>query len=997
MAEEIEVGNVGGATGVASEVTLVRLVAAMEKMAGSEGVDPKKLNALLKEQYKLIQDANSEEQKNTKEKEKGRKQLNKFTDGVKSAARAITAMSGAITGQLMGSVVGLTKAFTGTETSLASFAKTLPFVGSIAGELAGVIDTNIDAFRALSTVGATFGNGLTDPRIQAANAAMPLDMFVGIINENAQAMQFFGGSTAAGGAQFARMSKQFRDGPGKSLMAIGYSVSDLNDLMLDYAEYQQMQFGIDRRNANISQQDLKEYGEEMQRLSAVTGLQRKAIQDELNAKMEDVRNQQAISLMSDAQQKNYRAATAVAASIGPQMSEAITDMVDGIPSKGSIAEGLMVASKTFAAEAGNLKNMTLEQQQDFFARVKTEVGDKATSLGDSLQAVLNGNSSYAEALKLNTGLQKFEIKSKEDLKKINDQLIAEANRDTALKTFQQTILDLRSVFDKIFFAEGGPFNTMTTGFQGLAAFFATEEGKESFKTALEKVADAFTRVYNSIEMFIKDFAEFDLRTAIMGGKKDDEYGAVREDGTRAKLTRDVSGLFGGAGGDMGLGKILGEAIGVAIKMLIGDIKWDTVAFAGGVGAAGLAAMMLLPLTGPIGIGILGALGAATAIWATKDKWMPYVNDMADTVKGWGTAISDGWNAGKTNVKQAWTDTKDGINAIGTTIATTWDDTKESISAKWTTAKDNVVAIGTSIANTWDDTKESISAKWTTAKNNIVAIGTSIADTWDDTKEAISTKWLQAKTLVSNIAGKIKTAWEDGTITAKYNSAKTFLSDVGSKLGTAFSDIDWDKYSIKSQFGKVWDAITGFFTFDFTMPNFRDFLPTWLGGKGKEIGDTGNLPPDQKTHSSMPDTSGATSKAGMLEDAKQAINTIIDIPNLKSALAAIKSGFDANRVETYATALESVAQQLERINEAGKDQETTIQSRRGTKTVNQESAAAKVLNNPDSFQNPGSASLATLNSTMLLVLKELQGQTPHVKRAGSGLNVAQNVTLPLGGN
>ena len=183
MAEEIEVGNVGGATGVASEVTLVRLVAAMEEMAGSKGVDPKKLNALLKEQYKLIKDANSEEEKQTKEKEKGRKQLNKFTDGVKSAARAITAMSGAITGQLMGSVVGLTKAFTGTETSLASFAKTLPFVGSIAGELAGVIDTNIDAFRALSTVGATFGNGLTDLRIQAANAAMPLDMFVGIINE----------------------------------------------------------------------------------------------------------------------------------------------------------------------------------------------------------------------------------------------------------------------------------------------------------------------------------------------------------------------------------------------------------------------------------------------------------------------------------------------------------------------------------------------------------------------------------------------------------------------------------------------------------------------------------------------------------------------------------------------------------------------------------------------------------------------------------------------
>ena len=39
MAEEVEIGNVGG-DGVASEVTLARLVVTMEAMAKAKGVNP---------------------------------------------------------------------------------------------------------------------------------------------------------------------------------------------------------------------------------------------------------------------------------------------------------------------------------------------------------------------------------------------------------------------------------------------------------------------------------------------------------------------------------------------------------------------------------------------------------------------------------------------------------------------------------------------------------------------------------------------------------------------------------------------------------------------------------------------------------------------------------------------------------------------------------------------------------------------------------------------
>jgi len=183
-----------------------------------------------------------------------------------------------------------------------------------------------------------------------------------------------------------------------------------------------------------------------------------------------------------------------------------------------------------------------------------------------------------------------------------------------------------------------------------------------------------------------------------------------------------------------------------------------------------------------------------------------------------------------------------------------------------------------------------------------------------------------------------------------------------------------------------------------MPNFRDFLPTWLGGKGKEIGE--NLPPEMesKVNAQLPNPQDAVAKAGVLQEAKQAVATIIDVPTLKDALTAIKEGMNTAAVKSYAEALAEVAEQLLAINEAAKDQTTTISSRRGTKTVNQASAAADVLSGSTPFgQNPQTESLDTLNTTMQAILEELQSQTPSIKKTAkeaSG-NVANSV-IPSSG-
>ena len=184
---------------------------------------------------------------------------------------------------------------------------------------------------------------------------------------------------------------------------------------------------------------------------------------------------------------------------------------------------------------------------------------------------------------------------------------------------------------------------------------------------------------------------------------------------------------------------------------------------------------------------------------------------------------------------------------------------------------------------------------------------------------------------------------------------------------------------------MWDAITGFFTFDFTMPNFRDFLPTWLGGKGKSIGD--KSPNEEISNDTIKssDAESGINAANTLQNAKAAVNSIIDIPNLKSALDTISDGMDAVKVQSYADALASVAEQLQAINEAGKDQTTSTLTRRGTKTTTEQSPAGSYLSTQAMNQNTSATELNTLNTTMTLILEELQEQSPNIKKAANRSN------------
>jgi len=559
LADEVEIINVGGDNGVASEATLAALLRAMEKMAGAAGVNPKELKdntKKLNEQLKsgvTVQTKNTDAlKKDTKATGSATAATNKFTNAIKGAAL------GAI-GSLLGSVKGMAEALISGQEDISTFAQHIPIVGGYLTVLTGLIDANVESFRELSRVGGTFGDGLNEIRQLATDAAMPLGEFTQLISQNSETMRQFGAGTAQGARNFAVMSKQFRDGPGKALTAIGFTAQELNETLLDYAEIQGRQMGAERLSGRESLQRAAEFGEQLQLLSAITGKRREQIAEEMKQNQADARVRLAMANMSreEAERFNANLATADAG-----LRDALTDMADGVANNPT-AQAFTVASETFRQRAKDIENMSPEEFNNFMVTVREESERYQRSLGAGAEAVMNANQGMADVFNFAArDAQRRRITEEEAAKLRKDQL-EQQKRDDSILNFQNSIRDLRaSLMDTLI--KSGVLETLQNAFGSLATALGDPKRMQGFKDALRTAAEA-------IKTFIDNFTNFDLKTALFGGTADktitDANGnVIHEAGDQIEGL--VGNLFGEGGPFAKALEGVGTAIGDAFKSML---------------------------------------------------------------------------------------------------------------------------------------------------------------------------------------------------------------------------------------------------------------------------------------------------------------------------------------------------------------------------------------------------------------------------------------------
>ena len=134
----------------------------------------------------------------------------------------------------------------------------------------------------------------------------------------------------------------------------------------------------------------------------------------------------------------------------------------------------------------------------------------------------------------------------------------------------------------------------------------------------------------------------------------------------------------------------------------------------------------------------------------------------------------------------------------------------------------------------------------------------VSDGWDAITGMFSgiTDWFTNLDFMSLISG----VWD--SVTGIFTGIKDWWSNLS--LGDAFTDA-WN--GIKSWFG-------GLFDFDISLPDFTDYLPKWLGGKGKSLfgGDeeVASAEPPANTSNNAPDTANM-----MAEFSPEELSTIGD--------------------------------------------------------------------------------------------------------------------------
>ena len=504
-------------------------------------------------------------------------------------------------------------------------------------------------------------------------------------------------------------------------------------------------------------------------------------------------------------------------------------------------------------------------------------------------------------------------------------------------TFEQTIQKVKDKF-QLALIESGVLDAVGTGLTEIASIFGVagdeaakgveEASKNSTLTlAMENMKVKIIEITESIKTFIKDIANPDV-----------------------SFSEALKKLFNNNAEDDGekfsVGKMLGEAIAAAWENVDLNIPWGTLFIGGlvGIGAAIAAPVLAIPA------GIAAAVTAVFGIQFMKDLF----SDVWDTV----TSIF----------------TMDTVYSIGDLATTMWETVKG-----WFTFGEgesfSISAVGTKM---WEsvtgwfnflDTKFSISDTATEMWNTVTGwFGFGEGEAAYSISKLASDAWATVK------------GWfgfgEDETF-----SISKIATDAWNTVTGWFNFEGMEMPSIKDMFQSVFDAVKGFFTFDFQMPNFKSYLPKWMGGEGKSIfgGDETASAGTEAT------TQVATSNAPSVALPGQAQSALNDLAStsyadLNKDLMNLKTNMDAiGQIDGFKTTISSLNEldndgvfkyndAVKSLNETFKDLNKTLsEDNKGFFGGGTGVAAADVVGNQGLGGNTGNQ----LNTTMLALLEEMK--------------------------
>jgi len=415
--------------------------------------------------------------------------------------------------------------------------KDFGLVGYTINDLGERLQKNVDVFRTLSNVGAAFGQNLITLRETATSAGLPLQDFVELIGQNSEKLAALFGTTTQGAIEFSRLSKQFRDTNIGALAPLGFTVSDINDVLLTNLELQR-RTGTFIEGADQQQLDsARSLAFELDRLSKLTGQQRTELLKTMESQMSNERLLAFLGSQTDETRQRLQAFSASVGTLAPGLAEGFQDLIANAGTPVTAASRSLIQNIPEAtAIIQQLTNGTLSSSQ-----AMVQLRDAAQRSNDSLRGV--AQTGTVEFAKLFGEVNKL-AKAKLDETAVTEEQLAKQNKLTAAVTeFESVSKELSASFQSL---ETGFFATLGT---------VIGDGTSGINKGLTGLA-GFIKDLNPVVKAIL------FTTKTVGSYFLDKAGQVLTTGLGTALGIRMSG--GGLGGGMGaMGGKLGGAARVA--------------------------------------------------------------------------------------------------------------------------------------------------------------------------------------------------------------------------------------------------------------------------------------------------------------------------------------------------------------------------------------------------------------------------------------------------
>jgi hypothetical protein len=511
VAEEVVIGNVGG-DGVASEVTLARLLAAMEKMGsakggtagGKEAREAAAGLAAAAESADVVDEAFDAAGSAVK-------------DATKKVNRFASSLSGAIGGALgaLGNSLGaFTGAILGTETSLTAFASTLPFVGGLLTPLTQYLDDTVAGFQNMSATGASFGNSLEEARKGAASLGLNFNEFQDLIGNNSQQLAMLGGTVTQGAARFAAMNKNIKaTGDFASLKNMGFTVMEINEGMASYIELQSRMGTLQGRSTQSLADGSAAYLEQIDRLAKVTGKTREQAEAALAAQATDAGIRGMLNALGEGTQefKNLQLSLGLIDEVGGAAGAAMKDLIDGMPS--SAETGQFIAMLGDAAPAvqdalaeigrGADPQVLLDAMARSGGELERFAAMDAAARNQYIAVLRQSNPAMAEFLDATTTMTRM---SQRDLAAASEEQDKRDKITKNLTTFEDAIRSVRQKISDAFFSSG-VFENLGTMVGELAKTFSDAVDSGALDGVITFFGEIIGQISGVFGNFLGDFKE----------------------------------------------------------------------------------------------------------------------------------------------------------------------------------------------------------------------------------------------------------------------------------------------------------------------------------------------------------------------------------------------------------------------------------------------------------------------------------------------------------